>query len=67
MGEFLVPNPQRCGIGKKEKCCIFLVLASQGFQCARDTPLGRVLFFRNDMSAKRAPVKPYPECQLEEE
>lgn len=64
MGEMLIGEPMKCGIGQGEKCCVFLVSSPNGFECVRDTLMGKACFFRNNMKAKRAPIQPFPECQL---
>lgn len=54
---------KKCGAGQGERCCVFLVLDEKSFCCMRDTEMGGFLFSRN-MGARRAPIVPYPECQL---
>jgi len=59
-----IKDPKKCGAGQGEKCCVFLTLGPNGFQCQRDGEMGNFLFSRNDMIAKRAPIHSYPDCQL---
>jgi hypothetical protein len=55
----------KCGAGKREKCCIFLVIDVTGPMCARHTNL-RYLLIGKDMVAKRHPTQMYPQCQLQD-
>lgn len=59
----------KCGAGKKSLCCRYLTLnvtGAGGFVCARDNEpvLKAYIDKRDDMTAKRAPTEPYPDCQL---
>jgi len=56
-----IPNPEECGAGKGEKCCIFLTVSAKGFECERFSGLRDTLIFRT-MNAKRHPEEPYPDC-----
>ena len=68
------PNPLpkddewKCGAGKRELCCRFLLLGPEGFECGRDHAGERLVnhlkYNCDHMSAKRMPEEPYPECQL---
>lgn len=60
---FIVPIPdlKKCGAGKGDKCCIFLTVGKDGFNCERFTELRDALIFRT-MNAKRDPKEPYPHC-----
>ena len=60
-----VPDPHKCGIGRKADCCIFLTASAKGFECERYGPLhGTLLKRRPVMSAQRAPEEPWPECMI---
>ena len=61
--EDAVADPDKCGAGKGDECCIFLVVGSEGFSCARFGSLHWDLQFRR-MEAKRHPNKLFPNCQL---
>ena len=56
-----VPEPKKCGAGKKADCCIFLTVGADGFCCERFSSLRDSLIFKT-MSAKRNPTEPYPDC-----
>lgn len=60
--ENAVAEPTKCGAGKEAACCIFITAGVKGFVCERHTDMRHSLIFRS-MSAKRHPVKPFPECQ----
>lgn len=63
--EKAVGDPDRCGAGRGEQCCIFLICGAQGFECARFSSMRVPLIFRRDkMTAKRQPTESYPNCQL---
>jgi hypothetical protein len=61
--ENAVPDPQRCGAGQGEHCCVFLTCGPNGFECERHGPLRYTLQFK-EMTAKRNPLTLYPECML---
>ena len=64
--ENAVPLAEKCGAGKGEECCIFLVMGAKGFECERFGSLRWDLMFRSrSMSAKREPKEPFPHCFLE--
>ena len=63
--ENAVPDPQRCGAGQGENCCIFLTCGPNGFCCERFSSLRYDLIFKT-MSAKRQPVEMYPGCMFKE-
>ena len=56
-------DPEKCGAGTGEQCCIFLVVGSEGFECQRFGSMRNTLIFR-EMKAKRHPTQLYPYCQL---
>ena len=59
------PDPDKCGMGKGEECCIFLTVAQNGFRCERFTGSRRSIINRkHEMGAQRHPVEMYPDCQL---
>jgi len=58
-----IPDLAKCGAGQEAKCCIFLTMGPKGTCCERHSDLRYSLIFKQDMSAKRQPVKPFPECQ----
>lgn len=58
-----VASPEKCGAGKGAKCCIFLVVSGDGWECQRFGALRNNLIFR-EMEARRHPAEPYPGCQL---
>lgn len=57
---------RKCGAGQGgEKCCIFLVVGSNGPECQRFGPLRNTIIFRKDkMAAQREPSELFPACQL---
>ncbi len=58
-------DPEKCGMGKLEKCCIFLVVDANGFRCERFTSNRQSLTLRKDkMTAQRHPKEMYPKCQI---
>ncbi len=59
--ENATPNPEGCGVGQGEDCCIFLTVGAKGFECERFSSLRFGLIFRT-MTAKRNPSEPYPKC-----
>lgn len=59
--EQAVPIPSKCGMGKGESCCIFLVSAGSEFQCQRFGRLRNQLMFTS-MKAKREPHEMFPDC-----
>lgn len=61
--EEAIPEPVKCGAGKGDDCCIFLVCGTGGFECQRFGDLRYQLIFTN-MTAKRHPLKMFPECYL---
>ena len=64
--ENAVPSSKRCGLGLGEKCCIFLTLGSNGFECSRFTELRYCIIMNSDsMNAKRHPKEMYPKCMLD--
>ncbi|MEK7653337.1 MAG: hypothetical protein AAB358_02575 [Patescibacteria group bacterium] len=52
----------RCGGGKGEECCIFIVMNPEP-GCQRHGDLRWTLMFRK-MGAQRHPSEPFPNCQL---
>ena len=57
------PDPVRCGMGQGEKCCVFLTVGPDGFECARGGPLDMTIRNRVDkMTSKRVPESPWPQC-----
>ena len=59
-------DPQRCGTGRGEDCCIYLVCGAEGFECQRFGSLRYNLIFRKEkMNAKRQPERLYPNCLLD--
>ena len=52
-------TPEKCGAGKGPECCIFLVVGSQGFECARYGSMRHTLQFKT-MNAKRDPFSSLP-------
>jgi len=61
--ENAVADLHKCGAGRGEEACIFLVVGSNGAGCQRFGNLRWDLVFRT-MSAKRHPDKLFPKCQL---
>ena len=55
------PDHEKCGAGRGKEACIFLVLGSGGFACARFGELRNAIIFRT-MVAERNPAENYPEC-----
>ena len=53
----------KCGAGKGEEACIFLVVGPKGAECQRFGSMRWDLVFRT-MKAKRNPDKLFPNCQL---
>ncbi|PIR02708.1 MAG: hypothetical protein CO031_02100 [Candidatus Nealsonbacteria bacterium CG_4_9_14_0_2_um_filter_37_38] len=61
--ENAVADLNKCGTGKGEEACIFLVVGPDGAECQRFGNLRWDLIFRT-MNAKRQPEKLFPKCQL---
>jgi hypothetical protein len=62
----LLDNPKACGMGEA-RCCAFLVVGGEGFECGRAGELREVILARViTMRARRLPLLPFPECQSEE-
>lgn len=63
-----VDEAHLCGIGQRARCCAYLVVGAQGFQCGRDEPGFKAMVDRrvllDTFSAKRTPDAAYPACQL---
>lgn len=61
----IITDPEKCGMGKGEECCIFLVCDGE-FKCARfqDGIRWSIIMNENKMKAKRHPTEMYPNCQL---
>ncbi len=59
-----IRDPKKCGAGRGEKCCIFLVVGTDGFECQRFGQLRTSIQFRSGMVAKREPLMMFPDCQL---
>lgn len=59
--ENAIPEPKACGAGKGDDCCVFLTVGANGFECERHSSLRWSLVFK-DMSAKRDPTEPFPQC-----
>jgi len=58
-------EPDRCGAGREEECCVFLVLKGGKFECQRFGSLRwDLISLKEGMNAKREPVKSYPFCQF---
>ena len=59
-------DPQKCGAGQGEKCCMFLVFdTANGFECQRFGHMRNKLIFRKEsLTAKREPTELFPDCQL---
>lgn len=54
-----------CGMGRGADCCIFLVVGADGFECARESDMAGALVARQpEMTSKRMPTAPIPECRL---
>lgn len=65
--ENAVPDPKRCGAGRRDECCIFLVLGPNGFECERHgAGRYRLIFAKRRMSAQREPTALYPGCMFDE-
>ena len=63
--ENAIADPERCGAGKGDQCCIFLVWGGNDWECCRFGPLRYSIIFRKEkMGAKRHPIDLYPNCQL---
>lgn len=60
--ENAMPDPDRCGMGQGEACCIFLAAGAKGFSCERHSSFRWSIIFKRDMHAKRHPTAPYPSC-----
>lgn len=61
--ENAVADINKCGAGKGEEACIFLVVGSDGAKCERFGDMRWDIIFRT-MRAKRHPEKLFPKCQL---
>ena len=61
--ENAVADINKCGGGKNEEACIFLVIGHDGAKCQRFGDLRWNLILRT-MRAKRHPEKLLPKCQL---
>ena len=61
--ENAVADLDKCGAGKGEETCIFLVVRHNGAECQRFGSLRWDLIFRT-MRAKRHPEKLFPKCQF---
>jgi hypothetical protein len=63
--ENAVAEPAKCGAGLGAECCIFLTAGKDGFCCERYGDLRFTLIFKkSDMTAKREPLAPFPQCQI---
>ena len=66
--ENAIADMEKCGAGKGEECCMFLVFGggSSGFQCGRfkDGLRWTLIARKEKMKAKRHPTEMYPKCQL---
>lgn len=62
--ENAVADLKKCGAGRGEEACIFLVVGGNGAGCQRFGSLRWNLAFRT-MNAKRNPDKLYPACQFQ--
>ncbi len=61
-----IADPEKCGAGLGEKCCIFLSVDPDGFKCERFTEIRNDILSRKDeMKAKRHPKKMFPDCYLD--
>jgi hypothetical protein len=61
--ENAVADLEKCGAGRGEETCIFLVVGSRGAECQRFGSLRWDLIFRT-MNAKRNPDRLFPHCQF---
>ena len=61
--ENAVADLNKCGAGRGEDACIFLVVGPNGAECQRFGDLRWDLVFRT-MRAKRHPEKLFPKCQF---
>ena len=61
--EDAVADLKKCGAGRGEETCIFLIVGSAGAECQRFGSMRFDLIFRT-MKAKRHPTELYPNCQL---
>lgn len=61
--ENAIADLHKCGAGKGEEACIFLVVGSNGAECQRFGDLRWNIIFRT-MRAKRHPEKLFPKCQF---
>ena len=61
--ENAVADLDKCGAGKGEETCIFLVIGHNGAECQRFGSLRWDLIFRT-MNVKRHPEKLFPKCQF---
>lgn len=62
--EDAIADPTKCGAGKGKACCKFLVVGSNGFECARNGSLHYTIIFKQ-MTATMEPSSLYPHCQEE--
>lgn len=64
----LLDDPKPCGIGEGAKCCAFLIVGAEGFECGRPLPglieTVRARLRAGSFTAQYDPGKiPFPECQ----
>ena len=65
--ENAVPDKERCGAGRGEECCRWLMMGEGGFICGRHHRMRDAIIFRaHTMGAKRNPTEAYPNCMLPE-
>jgi hypothetical protein len=60
-----IPDFKKCHGGEREKCCAYLMMGTKGFECGRGTSFELTIRERvkgSGWTAKRMPVKPWPEC-----
>ena len=67
MTDKVVPDPRKCGAGRKAECCIFLVCGANGFECGRESASLKhhLVANRLNMTAQRTPDEAYPQCMKE--
>lgn len=62
--ENAIADAEKCGAGRGEETCIFLVFGGGKFECQRFGSMRDSLLSQN-MRAKRHPIELYPGCQLD--
>lgn len=59
---------RKCGIGEGANCCIFLTIATEGWNCEQRSELADYLYKRaksGQSNARRTPESDFPSCQTE--